>query len=235
MHPVKPSSAGASEGVRRARQPVTSSEHPPAPTELRADPLTRDILDVNDGIERVMGNRDLYGRMLRRFRHDYQEGMLPIRTALADADTALAHRLVHTIKGASGMIGAHRLHARASLLEEAIRTNGADQRELLASLTPEFDKVLHLLDVLLDGSPPPGMAVHVPQRRLLGDAALLARLIELLTNGDGAAVDLLAESGASLKVILGDATLARVAAAVNGFRYHEALDALGETANGEGI
>jgi len=38
-----------------------------------------------------MGNRDLYGRMLRRFRHDYQGGVLPIRTALADADTALAH------------------------------------------------------------------------------------------------------------------------------------------------
>ena len=235
MSAEKPSSPLSSEGAPLPRQPVTSREHPPAPTELRADPVTRDILDVNDGIERVMGNRDLYGRMLRRFRNDYQRGVLPIRTALADADITLAHRLVHTIKGAAGMIGAHRLHARACQLEEAIRTNGAHQREMLASLAPEFDKVLHLLDVLLDGSPPAGMPVHVPQRQLLGDAALLARLIELLTNDDGAAVDLLDESGASLKVILGEATLIRVAAAVNGFRYHEALSALGETAHGEGI
>jgi HPt (histidine-containing phosphotransfer) domain-containing protein len=203
--------------------------------ELRADPITRDIVDVNDGIERVMGNRDLYSRMLRRFRNDYQHGVLPIRTALSDGDLTLAHRLVHTIKGASGMIGAHRLHGRATQLEEAIRTGAADQRELLASLGPEFDKVLHLLDVLLDGSPPSGMPVHVPQRPLLGDAALLARLIELLTKGDGAAVDLLDESGASLKVILGEATLLRVAAAVNGFRYAEALSALGETEYGAGI
>ncbi|MES2319228.1 MAG: Hpt domain-containing protein [Pseudomonadota bacterium] len=214
---------------------MTSRDNPLVAIELRADPVTRDTIDVNDGIERVMGNRDLYARMLRRFRSDYQDGVLPIRTALGNGDTALAHRMIHTIKGASGMIGAHRLHARACQLEEAIRTNAADQRETLASLTPEFEKVLHLLDVLLDGSPPTGVSVHVPQRALLGDAALLARLIELLSNGDGAAVDLIEESGASLRVILGEAALERVAAAVNGFRYVEALDALGETDYGAGI
>lgn len=202
---------------------------------MRADPVTRDTLDVNDGIERVMGNRDLYSRMLRRFRNDYHAGVLPIRTALAGDDKLLAHRLVHTIKGASGMIGAHRLHLRACQLEEAIRNNTPDQREMLASLAPEFDRVLHLLDVLLDGSPPSGVSVQVPPRQLLGDAALLARLIELLSNGDGAAVDLLEEAHASLRVILGDATLERVAAAVNGFRYEEALTALGDTAYGSGI
>ena len=214
---------------------MTSTENPLESIELRADPVTRDTIDVNDGIERVMGNRDLYSRMLRRFRNDYQEGVLPIRTALAGDDKQLAHRLVHTIKGASGMIGAHRLHLRACQLEEAIRTGAADQREMLASLAPEFDRVLQLLDVLLDGSPPSGVAVHVPQRPLLGDAALLARLIELLSNGDGAAVDLLEESAASLRVILGEEMLERVAAAVNGFRYDEALRALGETIHGSGI
>lgn len=214
---------------------MTSRDNPLESIELRADPVTRDTIDVNDGIERVMGNRDLYSRMLRRFRNDYQEGVLPIRTALAADDKMLAHRLVHTIKGASGMIGAHRLHLRACQLEEAIRTEAGDQREMLASFAPEFDKVLQLLDVLLDGSPPSGVPVQVPQRALLGDAALLARLIELLGDGDGGAVDLLEESHASLKVILGDDMLERVAAAVNGFRYDEALSALGETAPGSGI
>lgn len=203
--------------------------------ELRADLVTRDTIDVNDGIERVMGNRELYARMLRRFRNDYQQGALPIRTALSDNDPILAHRLVHTLKGASGMVGAHRLHARASALEQAIRTNAADLRETLASLTPEIEKVLSLLDILLDGSPPPGMPVHVPARPLLGDAALLARLVELLSNGDGAAVDLLEESGASLNVILGEARLAQVAEAVRQFDFEAALDALGETACGHGI
>ncbi|MFL6660011.1 MAG: Hpt domain-containing protein [Massilia sp.] len=207
----------------------------PTTTELRADPETRDIVDVFDGIERVMGDRDLYARMLKRFRNDYRQGTVPMRAALAAHDRQLAHRMVHTLKGASGMIGAHGLHLRACELEEALRTDGPNQRELLASLTPEFQKVLHLLDVLIDGSPPSGMAVHLPSRPLLGDAALLAHLIELLNKGDGAAVDLLEASGASLQVILGEATLARVAAAVHGFRYEEALKVLGETAYGAGI
>ena len=214
---------------------MSPRENLPDTIELRADLVTRDTIDVNDGIERVMGNRELYARMLRRFRNDYEQGALPIRTALSDNDPILAHRLVHTLKGAAGMVGAHRLHARASALEEAIRTNAGDLRETLASLTPEIEKVLSLLDILLDGSPPPGVPVYVPSRPLLGDAALLARLVELLSNGDGAAVDLLEESGASLNVILGEAKLAQVAEAVRRFDFEAALDALGETACGHGI
>ncbi|UUZ46697.1 hypothetical protein LP420_22650 [Massilia sp. B-10] len=105
----------------------------------------------------------------------------------------------------------------------------SDQRELLASLTPEFQRVLLLLDVLLEGSPPVGVVVQVPSRPLLEDSALLNRLMELLSNGDGAAVDLLEESSASLRVILGEATLQRVAEAINDFDFDEALEVLGET------
>ncbi len=203
--------------------------------ELRADPVTRDIIDVADGIERLMGNRELYARMLRRFRREYQDATLPIRTAMGDQDKRTAHRLVHSLKGAAGMIGAHRLQQRASILEQAIRTDAEDQRELLASLTPEFQRVLLLLDVLLEGKPPAGMPVQVPSRPLLEDSALLNRLMQLLSDGDGAAVDLLEESSASLRVILGEATLLRVTEAINDFDFDEALEVLGETSAGSGI
>jgi HPt (histidine-containing phosphotransfer) domain-containing protein len=215
--------------------PMNLSERIRDPIELRADPVTRDTIDVADGIERLMGNRDLYARILRRFRRDYHEGALPARLALADGNSDLAHRMVHTLKGASGMIGAHRLHARATQLEHALRTDAADQREQMASLVNEFDRVLQLLDVLLEGNPPEGMPVHIEPRALLGDAALQARLIELLANGDGAAIDLLEESGASLRVILGDEVLQRVMVAVRDFKFEDALLAIGETQVGSGI
>jgi HPt (histidine-containing phosphotransfer) domain-containing protein len=214
---------------------MSDSDETPDTIELRADSVTRDTIDVNDGIERVMGNRELYARMLRRFRSDYQHGALPIRTAMSGSDPSLAHRIAHTLKGAAGMIGAHRLEKRASTLEEALRLEALDVREALASLAPEMEKVLHLLDILLDGSPPPGVPVHMPARPLLGDAALLERLLELLSNGDGAAVDLLEESAASLNVILGEAKLRRVAAAVTQFDFDAAMSALGETGDGHGI
>lgn len=217
----------------RVNDNVTGS--PGAQAELRADMVTRDTIDVNDGIERVMGNRDLYARMLRRFRSDYQDGILPIRTALASNNDVVAHRMVHTLKGAAGMIGAHRLHARASELEEALRLNAGDFRVMLASLITEMEKVLQLLGVLLDGSPPPGMPVQLPSRSMVGDSALTERLTALLTNGDPAVGALLQDSHASLNVILGEATLARVNAAVSEADYPRALLALGETACGQGI
>jgi HPt (histidine-containing phosphotransfer) domain-containing protein len=214
---------------------MSPRELSPDTIELRADSVTRETIDVNDGIERVMGNRELYARMLRRFRSDYQHGALPMRTALSANDITLAHRQAHTLKGAAGMIGAHRLHARASALEEVLRTGAPGLRETLASLTPEIDKVLHLLDILLDGSPPSGMPVHLSSRALLSDAALLDQLAELLSKGDGAAVDLLEEASASLYVILGEDKLRRVMEAASRFDFAAALGALGEADAGQGI
>lgn len=207
----------------------------PPPVELRSDAVTRETIDVVDGLERVMGDRGLYSRMLRRFRDDYREGALPIRLAVASGDLAGAHRIVHSLKGAAGMIGARRLHERATQLEESMRTESPDLREKLASLITEFARVIQLLEVLLDGCPPSGIEVHVPSRLLLNDAALSGRLLELVANRDGGAVDLLEESGASLRVILGDETLGRVRTALNHFDYDGALEALGETMAGHGI
>jgi len=197
--------------------------------ELRSDPATRDVIDVIDGIDRVMGDRDLYARMLRRFHADYREGVAPIRAALAAGERSFAQRRAHTLKGSSGMIGSHRLHALASALELAIRTDPAAEQACLDALAPEFDKLLHVLDEMLaraHDAPPPAL----PPKALLPDAALLAQLMELLIGGDGAAVDLLEESGTSLKAILGEARLLKVAEAVNEFDYDGALRALRQTA-----
>lgn len=213
--------------------PLTDGAH--ALTELRADQVTRDTIDVNDGIERVMGNRDLYGRMLRRFRSDYQDGALPIRTALGADNMVLAHRMVHTLKGAAGMIGAHRLHARATELEESLRLENGEFRTQLASLVTEIEKVLQLLNVLLDGSPTPGMPVQIPDVHPLGDSALLDRLTETLSRRDPDSMSLLQASRARLLVIVGADVLQRVHAAVVQQDYERALRALGETVCGQGI
>lgn len=205
-------------------------EKPHDPTDHALGAASKDIIDVTDGIDRIMGNRELYARMLARFRADYRDGARPIRDALATGERSLAHRRAHTLKGSSGMIGARRLHELACALEVAIRTDPAGEQACLALLAPEFDKVLVMLDGLLADSPV-ARQPSAPPKPLLADSALLAQLVELLLAGDGAAVDLLEESGASLKVILGDARLEQVAAAVNDFDYEAALQALRHTAS----
>ena len=188
--------------------------------------LASDIVDVADGIDRIMGNRELYVRMLARFRGDYRDGNRLIKAAVVTGDRVLAHRRTHTLKGSSGMIGARRLHALSCALEVAIRTSAPDEAECLAALAPEFEQVLRTIDGLLAG----GILVPLPAqplpKYLLPDQALLTRLIALLSASDGAAVDLLEESGASLKIILGETRLQRVAQAVTAFDYEGALDAL---------
>ena len=203
-----------------------SENHKP-PSKLPMDPGTSDILDVADGVDRIMGNQALYVRMLIRFRQDYMHAAGPVQAALAAGDTALAQRLAHTLKGAAGLIGARQLHQTSSELEAAIRNETGLQQSALVQLGLAFAATLDRIDAVLDDRPAPG-ADSTP-RPLMKDPALLARLVELLTSGDGAAVDLLEESGASLKVVLGEARLAQVAAAVNAFDFEGALRALKQT------
>ncbi|MFZ3285457.1 MAG: Hpt domain-containing protein [Telluria sp.] len=194
--------------------------------ELRPDAAVRDILDVNDGIDRVMGDRDLYARMLKRFRSDYGSTIVALRCALHGGERDQAHRMVHNLKGAAGMIGAHRLHKQACALEQAIRTQAQSEQGELDKLAPELDSVVQVLDLMLTIDLAQGQTLPVPTRPLLEDPALLAQLIDLLASGDGAAVDLLEASAASLRVILSETKFARVSAAANEFDFEGALRVL---------
>ncbi len=202
-----------------------TDDYIPSMIELRADAAAREFVDVSDGIDRVMGDRELYGRMLRRFRKDYSDGDRPIRVALQAGDRALAHRLSHTLKGAAGMIGARSLHQVASALETALRTTSGSEAACLDALTPVLAQVIAVLDKLLNDAALPMAQTSMPGAAV-ADPALLAQLLDLLMNGDGAAIDLLDESQASLRMILGDAQFEEVAAAANEFDYERALRAL---------
>lgn len=194
--------------------------------ELRADAVTREIIDVTDGIDRVMGDRGLYTRMLKRFRHDYGNGVLPIRNALLAHNSALAHRTVHTLKGAAGMIGAHLVAERADALERILRTGSGKADAAISALDQALVQVLQVLDILIEGKPPSGVPLDVPGRALPEDGALLAQLKVLLAAGDGAAVDLVEEAMASLRVILGPAGYDALSMAVGEFDFDAALRAL---------
>lgn len=180
-------------------------------------------LDTADGIARVMGNRALYARMLARFHHDYRHGAAPIRRAIDSGDLRLAHRIVHIVKGASGMISAPALHRQASVLELALRNGAGGQDVAIDALDVALSEVLRAIAHRLEAQPAPAAPLTAPSN--------VARLAELLDNGDGAAVDVLEASGADLKAALGEAQFAEVALAVNEFDFEGALRALARAAN----
>ncbi|MEO7496484.1 MAG: hypothetical protein ABIV04_16210 [Massilia sp.] len=204
------------------------------PITLRADAATRAVVDVCDGIDRVMGDRRLYGRMLQRFSRDYQRGLAPLRAARAAADRVDAECFASSLAGASGMIGAKALQRQATLVGATLRqpgSPGAVEAEM-KKLESALGKVLRVLDQMLFGDAPPDAACAAPVARsatgdvLPADTALLTQLRALLLSGDGAAVDLLAASRLSLEAVLGAAPLRQLAAALHRFDFAAALGVL---------
>ena len=98
-----------SRGQRAARTLLVS---------LRAIP----DLDVGMGLTRTANKPDFYVSMLRKFVHSQGDAVQQVRQTLADADTATATLLAHTLKGLSGNLGAMRLFESAGVLEHLLTT-----------------------------------------------------------------------------------------------------------------
>jgi len=185
------------------------------------------LVDVEAGVERLMGNRQVYLRALARFRHDYRSAGAAIGTALETGNPILAQRLVHTLKGAAGMIEARSLHVAALALETALRTGGpastsaADPAQvdaLFVRLDAELAHVLRELDGMADLS-----EAVVAAPRPVRPNNVLERLRALLDIGDGEAVDLAEQAQDELIGQLGENDYRSFSAAVAEFDFERAL------------
>jgi HPt (histidine-containing phosphotransfer) domain-containing protein len=182
-------------------------------------PHTSPVLDIEAGVERLMGNRAIYLRALARFRNDYRKAAPAIRSALDAGDGARAGRLVHTLKGAAGMIEAPGLHAAALALEHALRDGGSGIDALLAQVDAALAGLLRELDAMV-------LLEEVAPARTPAVGDNLARLRAMLDIGDGAAVELVAAAHAELSAHLGERECEELSAAVADFDYERALDLL---------
>jgi len=183
------------------------------------------ILHVEDGLERLMGDRALYLQLLRRFRQDYHDAATRIRQSLQGDDAEAGRRLAHTLKGAAGMIGAQQAQAYALALEISCRAPGAPCMESLARLEQAMTTLSGMIDNVLAGSP----AVTAPAAPVTPQPSaqiLIHQLARLLDEGNGAAIDVLEQSASVLAASLGVAVFQEVAAAAHQFDFEAALEAL---------
>src|SRR6185295_6453041 len=96
-----------------AARSATTEGTPPAPTsEAEPSPdtshwvYTIPSLDAVDGLRRLLGRREAYIALLRRFAVGQAQTCREIRAALAEGRRADAGRAAHTLKGIAGSIGA---------------------------------------------------------------------------------------------------------------------------------
>ncbi|MGW8395069.1 Hpt domain-containing protein [Pseudoduganella sp. HUAS MS19] len=185
----------------------------------------RQCLDVEEGLDRLMGERALYLQILRRFLQDYRDSCNRIQSLLTQQQESKAQLAAHSLKGSAGLIGAQLVHDQAVLVENAI-ADSADVDALLSQLSVLLRETCGRIDNLLcehDGraaaSAPP--AVDPAQLR-----ALIEELVGLLREGDGAAIDLVEKSATVLATALGVPTFQMIAAATHAFDFETALDVL---------
>lgn len=193
-----------------------------------AAPVIQHILDVEEGLERLMGDQKLYRQLLRRFRQDYQLVAAQVRQAMAQGDHEEARRRLHSLKGASGMIGAQELHHLAHAAETCFRSAGLELQAGLDLVEASLAGLLRVLDAYLQDTVDPTVTASpatlppmAPETR-----ALLARLAILLDEGNGEAIDLLEQSATALASSLGLDRFQEVASLAHQFDFEGALTAL---------
>jgi two-component system, sensor histidine kinase and response regulator len=90
------------------------------PEELPEDTLPRTLsLDTADGLNRCMGNLDLYRRLLKGFAKTQAKVGEELEQAAQSNQWSQVYSLAHSLKGLSGNIGAHELAKVADALEQA--------------------------------------------------------------------------------------------------------------------
>lgn len=219
---VKPRNAALS-GRREQQKPAEREKGFPA--EIAG-------IDIVDGLRRVLGKKDRYLYLLRRFLANHRETASEIRRALANGDLERADFLTHTIKGVAANIGATRPRARAAELEQGIRQRR--DRETLDGLLQLLDVSLQELFVELDKKLPPEED-SAPREVDAGKLwTVCRRLVTLLKDDDSASRDLFKEHGELLKAAFPRAFLS-LQTAIEYFDFDRALDVLEKTMKTEGI
>jgi two-component system sensor histidine kinase/response regulator len=163
------------------------------------------ILQVETGLQQLMGDRALYLQILGRFRQRYADSACQARKALAEGEAGHATRIVHTLKGAAGMIGAQQVYLLAAQLEPLCAGPSSGYSAPLSQLAQALRQLIVMVDgVLADdarealAAAAPTPAASAPQARML-----LQHLARLLEEGDGAAIDVLEQSATVLAASLG--------------------------------
>ncbi|MET0265716.1 MAG: Hpt domain-containing protein, partial [Duganella sp.] len=155
--------------------------------------LEGQILQVETGLQQLMGDHALYRQILQRFRQRYADSAEQARTSLLAGDSASARHTVHTLKGAAGMIGAQQVYLLTLALEPLFAGPPAQCIGPLAQLAQALRSLIKAIDVELSASVTPAVPCTSAAMPPTGDqrpatGMLVRHLARLLEEGDGAAI-----------------------------------------------
>jgi PAS domain S-box-containing protein len=180
---------------------VHGSENTITPTMTLQDsyillPDYSENLDVEWGLKRVGGNRSLFSKLLKEFYQDHQSDTALLEQALAEKRTQDVSRIIHTIKGVAGNIGARKLQQSSIELESAI-AKAKDNTSQLACFYRDFTSLLDELQQFSAPSEPEQKHNNISTEQLNKEFKQLSLLLE---NGDAEALNYLEEIRSHLPI-----------------------------------
>ncbi len=114
-------------------------------------PNLGDLFDKGILLERVGGDEAICNQVLEAYVDDVPKQIGELEKAIDDGDTAVAHRVAHTLKGASGSVGATVLQDMAQNMETAGENAELElMRSKLTEFKREFESLKHLIDTETD-------------------------------------------------------------------------------------
>ncbi|MGL4316203.1 MAG: response regulator [Pseudomonas sp.] len=176
-------------------------------------------VDLASGLRRVLGKPELYQRLLGKFAASQADFPAQLRAALAAGEEESAERLVHSLKGLAGNLGALDLATQAAALESAIKDARHDE---LPGLLGELEQSLVALVAAIARQFPvapaePEAAVNEEQLR-----QLCRQLQQLFDADDPRAGKLFDEQAELLRSAFTD-DYPTLAVAVRSFDFERAL------------
>ena len=142
-----------------------------------------DGIDTASGLARTLGKRDLYLKLLRRFRLSHAHFVSEFDAAVDGENWELASRMAHTLKGLAGSIGADALQQASAVLEDQARAQAVTP-DARSSAATEMSRVLQSLAVLDEAE----TAEIGDQANITEAREALARLVQQLGDFDASAV-----------------------------------------------
>ena len=108
-------------------------------------------INIPDALKRVNQNKQLYMNILRKFYNNNQEICKEIKSNIENEDFKTAHRLVHTLKGVSGNIGAEKIHKLSKKLEQAVLDrNSSAFGNFLVQMETELKSLFNVMNKKLE-------------------------------------------------------------------------------------
>ncbi len=118
-------------------------------------------LDIKGGLRRVLGKTDMYLSLLHKYVDSHKDDISKLERLLGSGDYETGERLIHTLKGVSGTIGALEIQEMAAEIEIALH-----ERKALNDVLPMLDQMEELHSSMLEK-----ILMNIPKEEQEEDAA----------------------------------------------------------------